>query len=561
MRSSRMWWGVVLICVPVALAQTPRDQVLRHVPEKAAVVAVFPSAAKLIDGVRSFGKAIGVDEMAALSTADVLDELDIIGGETIDAAGPFVLALLPGGPGEAVLIGTVTDPAKWKTETGVKEAEGGFLTADTVDAKFALDGNVVMMCEDEDVLKQAVAGGLKLGERMGAALTGELDRNDVVVWVDLAGLEKELRDGLKELGSAFEEGMAAAGPQGAGMAGFMKWGVESLQSLAADGQSMALLVRVGEPGIHIRKQVQMKPDSRSAAYLKKIRKTDRDPLRGLIDDKPALCFAAEWELPADEKSLMHVCTAAMIDAAKPADEVQAKAAAALAMFDKLTGMSGSVALAENGKLVTSGVYFTTDAAGVLERLAAFQEVNQQVATGLTPGLKVDVTQSHEEIGGADALIIESRFSGDDPSLTAPMEAMYGGNMTVAAAAKGPDVLMGMGAAAAAKAQLAKLLATDARPVAANAQVKAALGTIAAGPQMVWLVDLPRLAQMGITVASGMGLPLPPIKFPEAATPLMAMGMYVQETGIVAELHIPTGAIKPVVDTVKATMSPPPEDQQ
>jgi hypothetical protein len=465
---------------------------------------------------------------------------------------------------DPVVICTVTDPEKWKTAAAVKPGEGNLLTDENGSMHFALDGNVLMICPDVEPLKQAVQGGGRVLERLGDKATDALGGNDVVVWIDAAGLQKEIGEGIGEFEEAITSGMGGAGPQAAGMTEFMKWGAARLRTLAADTQSITILGRISGDGVHLAKHVAMKPDGEAATYLKKIKRNDKDLLRGLVDSRPAISFGCEWELPPDTPSLTRMFMSAMLDAAKPAEggeDLKARAARALAMIDATTGFSGGASATEAGKLVASTVYFTSDPKAVLENFAAYQEVNQQVTAGLIPGVKLEVKPSQEQIGGVQASVYEIVMTSDDPSVTAPLEALYGGPVTVAAAAHGPGVVMGMGAAAAAKAQLEKLVASGAAPLSANAHVKAALGTITAAPQMCVLIDLPRLSQLGVGMASGMGLPLPPIKFPEAASPLIAMGVYLQDTTVSSELHIPAGAIKPIVETVKATMNPPAQDSQ
>lgn len=549
---------------PVVFAQASSESVFKQLPDKAAMVVVVPSPEQLAGGLAAFGKAVGAEEMGEMTVSEMLEEMEIPAPGTVDVAGPAAFAITADNT-EGVLICTLKDAAKWKTESAAKDGEGGLLTVEEVgDYSFALVGNVLIMSPSAELAKLALKGSDGFSAKLKAAGPA-LDKNQIVIWIDTVALQPMIRDGLASMEPMVMMGVSMAGPQAQSMGGMVKWMLEQVRTVTSEAQTVAIAARINADGVHLSKNVAFKEDGSIGGYLKTVKKPGKDLLRGVPDGRYPFALGFEWESTGDSSKLMEGFINSMFEGLKAtdatgADEIKARLEKGLEMFRKTTGGVGVLAQSADKKLVASNVYFTAEPAGMLDAFTSYIEITPKLMGMVAPGVKIDMKSSTDRVGEAEARILEFTMSGENAQVLQQLDAMYGNPMTIAAAATQNGLAMTTGGATAAREALAGLL-TDGSPFSGNTQVQTALKTVAEKPQVVMLVDLPKLTALGIGMAGSMGAPMPPIAMPEKAVPLIIAAGYMNPTEIAWELDVPTAAIRPVVDAFRASSEPPKDEQQ
>ncbi len=549
---------------PVVLAQASIESVFKQLPDKAAMVVVIPSPEQLAGGLAAFGKAVGADEMGEMTVSEMLEEMEIPAPGTVDTAGPAAFAITADNT-EGVLICTLKDGAKWKTESAAKDGEGGLLMVEEVgDYSFALAGNVLIMSPSAELAKLALKGSDGFAAKLKAAGPA-LDKNQAVLWIDTVALQPMIREGMASMEPMIMMGMSMAGPQAQSMGGMVKWMLEQVRTVTSEAQTVAIAARINADGVHLSKNVAFKDDGSIGGYLKSVKKPGKDLLRGVPDGRYPFALGFEWESSGESSKLMEGFINAMFEGLKTADaagadEIKAKLDKGLEMFRKTTGGVGVLAQAADKKMVASNIYFAAEAAGMMDAFASYVEITPKLMGMVAPGVKIDIKSTTDRVGEAEARILEFTMSGENPQMLQQLEAMYGNPMTIAAAASQNGLAMTTGGGAAAREALAALLAGGG-PFSGNAQVQAAMKTVAEKPQVVMLLDLPKLMALGIGMAGSMGAPMPPIAMPDKAVPLIIGAGYLNPTEIAWELDVPTAAIRPVVDAFRAGTEPPKGDEQ
>ncbi|MBL8878285.1 MAG: hypothetical protein JNG88_04115 [Phycisphaerales bacterium] len=559
----RCFWliGLVLSASAIALADSSLERVLKRVPDDTGAIVIIPSLESLNKGFTSFGKAIGVEDLAnfdAIKNMDFEDEIGKAASEVVDIKGAFVLTMTIDAE-QGVAIVELTDVSQVEKTEGATKGDDGVYTIkrEFGEKYFAIDGKLAIFANDKSVVQSALKSQGKFGETVSKTTGPLLEKSQGLIYVDAVAMKSKFDEGFASFEAMAPMMAAMMGPQGASAGSAITFLVSEIKSIAADSRAWVFAGRLGTDGFGITAHAAFKPDSKTAAYMKDVKPGKGNILASLPDERSLFTMAYDFVAPAHSESISEKLAKVMIPEMKfddPSERERLEAAVkrSVESAKAITGMSMAFTMTPEKKILTSGVMQTADSGLVMKNFEAANEMSQLMSKAFGGGaMKWTVATAKESIGGAEAVVSNIELQSDDPNVTQMLEMMYGGaKMTSIAAVAKDAVVYASGSADAAKAQVEKLLKQKGPGLSGNSEVKAALATISPKPQGVVLVDLAQAFEWGMGIAGSMGMPIPPAKLDPAAKALAAFAVYMEPESARMELSVPSQTLKALMDAMK-----------
>lgn len=529
---------------------------LEAVPDDAQVVVVIPSVEKFAGGVGALGKALGVTEIgdfnAAMMAAESLET-----GDGLDLSGTWIAALRTEDSSNPLLIVAARDAAAWKKAASAEASADGLMKAIVHgdDWYVAEKGGVLLLCQDADYLKSAQKSTGKAAETLRKRAGDALGKYGIVFIADVQGCKDAIQQGMTTFETMIRMGMAMQGGSKAeaGLA-FWKWVFEETRGLLSDVDSAVAGVTIGAEGLRAGAYCTVKPGSKSADWLKSIKRGDEPLLRGLPDEPFGFAIACEWEGGQEGSSVSARMIKAMIEAAPMEGEDKAKAQAAvqksLELYKLMSGYNVVWSPDPEGEgMLLSGVYFTAKPGEVAKAVGTMMQDTTALASTFGMGMKFETTQRAEKIGSVDVDVFGFKFDFKDEQAAQMLRMMYGDDSSMFLAPREKAVAYAIGPTARARERMKRTVESGAGALDQSKAVTAAAKVISPRPHALVLLDLPRAAEWVLRMASASGAPVPPVQFGGKAAPLLAAGMYLEAQPRI-ELFVPTEALKIVVDAVR-----------
>jgi hypothetical protein len=527
------------------------SRVLQYVPDDTHLLVVVPSLERLVDGLTGFGKALGVEDLTKLTTADILEEPLGRHAGTLAARGPFVLAL-SAQQSEPLLLGLAGDVETLAATSKPTELADGVTQFELGERGFLAitREKVAVITRERTQFQRAFRSTGQQARRVSALPGSWLNQHHCLLLVDVPPWQEWLQQQLDTISQTAYMGMAAAGPEAETGLQFWKWFFEQFGKLVKETRSYAATLRVDERGVLFQDRVTVQPDGSVARYLKDVRPVQRDLLRGLPTGG-ALVFGAEWELPANTETLEELMLKAILRTDLLKDRVgdekfEAAMARSAALHRKMPGYNGSFNVGGKGQgMQFAGVYLTAEGAAVMKDMREMFEICPDImnAWGNLPSTTVKCDT--EQVSGAEAQVY--RFVFDRNSPAQPMlQAVYGEDATLYMAPHPEGVAYALGAREAAREMLARSLAKDAPQFSRDPRVLSLFETLTPHPQFCLLIDLPPLCKAIGTMVQELGVPFPPLDIGDQPGPLAGLALYLEPSAVRSEIFVPSAPLKRLI---------------
>lgn len=543
-----------------AMAQAPAENVLKYVPDNAAMAIVVPSLDKLGSAVSSFAAAIEVPRMPKLDAKAVVESIlseTFEHSDGLDTTGTFVLAVVPAEEFKPVFICRLSDPAAWKTNA--EKAEEGDLYKTIVqgdDWLAAIKDDVLILCQDESVIRAALSAKGKFAAMLESRSRGLFEKNQVVFLADVPAWKQKIDQSLMMADQMVQFGMMmSAGPQAKAGLDIWQWVSKKFGALVSQTQTAAVGLRFAADGVRLDNLLTFAPDGDVAGYLKDVRKSKGHLLRGIGGGQFAMAAGADWETPAGSGSFIEemfevMMKSAATDESADQSKIEAGIKKAIETFRQVSGYSMAMTSAsDGGGMLISGAYFSKDAKRLMDDLESMMELNKDVMNSFAMGMKADTTVRKDKIAGQDVTIFDYEFSADDPNMVQGIQMMYGESPAMYMAVKGNELVYAMGESEAAKARITKALGGKSAGLEANTRVRDALGTIPPSPQLLALVDIGEMAKFVMRMAAMSGAEIPPVEIKAAHAPLLAFGGYLDKDAVRGSMFLPAEALRKVLASI------------
>jgi len=535
-----------------AAGQSSLHELLKLVPDEAALVVTIPSLADVATGLNALGAVAGIDDLTEIDADSLFDDLavaDLPEGwrERINLSGPVVFAVTEP-DSEPLLICTVTEPGDAPPNELVQ-----------------LKGKVVIVAPDAEVMeltKSASGGFAKRFEQQAGHL---LKEHDLAVLFDVPSWATRIEQMITAV-EAFAQvgaqmGVAAPTTQAARLnLAMANWLLKTLRTALDEAETFVFAARFNAEGVHVSELAHFQRTGKVAGYLGKVRKPDKDLLRGLSAQRGMAIFAGEWTLPADvmtfSEKMLEVLLAASPD--RPADDAEwtKLRRQGMELYRRIAGYSGVLTLAgDSAGLIANGLYLTENPQAVLDGMLGLFELSRPVMNAAVPGFSMEMSEQTETIGSVRARVGHVKFEVDNEEMQRVLKRIYGESTTFYVAPHPEGVAYAMGPADVARGSLEQLLAGSATPLSDDPRVADALKKLSPKPQMLLLLDLPGLLkwtmEFATTGAAGAPAPeMPELKLPETPLPYVSFGLYLRETACGVELFLPAKTLQVIVEWFK-----------
>jgi hypothetical protein len=544
-----------VFAAPLTLrAEEKLNQVLEHVPEEAGLVIVAPSLGGLIGGLAEFGRSIGVAALGDLTARKLLNDLDVIERtDGLDLAGPFLIALAPT-RSSPLLVCTVSDAEVWRAASGAQPVEAGLwrLLMFGEPAYAACEGKLLIVADEAETVRAALRGGAEFAARFGPRAGAWLADSQLVLAIKVPGWTSAIAPAMGAARASLQISMMISGQQDENMLRLVAWFFDQAQVLLGQVETYTAGVRIGAEGVFYRDAMSFKLDGSAAAYLRKVEKTERNLLRGLLDDEDVCVFAYEWELPPEAESMSAQVYEALLGSGPlrqrlGENKFQPAYRALLAAQKEISGASTAISAAPTEPLLLfSGIQFSPQPQVVLDQTRQAYETAPEFISAFGAGTNVEVAWKRERIDSLDAYAYEVSFATPDEQARRVIETLYGRTLSTYSAAHPQGVAYTTGAAERATAQLARMMSADGKLLAENPRIQEGLRRLSPNPQMLVFLDLPRCLELAIRIARLTGAPLPPIEFSQTPLPLVSYGGYLDGNTLCGELYVPAAPLKEAV---------------
>lgn len=549
------WSSLLLIvALPVAaLAQTnPQsagavtrpalDDLLKLVPDDVALVAVVRDLADFVGGIQAFGATIGVDDLIETDSAAILADLDVgdlpaAWRDRIDPHGPLVLAQREPDD-EPLLLATITEPADVPTGELVE-----------------LRGRILIAAPEAEALHAVKSASGRFAQRFQESAAATLKTHDVVVFLNAPAWATKMEQMLSLGQMLAQMGAATTTQQAQSNLALVNWLFQTLRTAYEQTETLVLGARVNAEGLHFSQLTRFERSGRIAEYLSKIRKPDKDLLRGLAAERGMMVMGSEWTLPPDVETFSEHLLEVMLAAApeKPADDAEWEKTVQQAkmLYRRIPGYNGVMSAgADQPGMIMHGLYFTDNPQALFDSFPALWKVSTPLMSTMAPGFSMEMTDEVETISSVKVRVCHFKFDADAEEMRRMLKSIYGESPTFYMAPHPEGMAFAMGPADVARQRIEKLLTREGSRLSDDPHVASALKRLSPKPQAFVLLDLPRVMTWGLEIS---GVPAPPI--PQAAlgkepVPYMSLGLYLHEASCTAELFVPAKTIKVLVDFVQ-----------
>jgi hypothetical protein len=557
----RLWALLSLFLVLPMVAAGPAtsmDRLLAHVPDDAGLLIAAPNLEQLVRAVKAFGEGIGIEELTELDARGVLEGLGLLDQVAgLDTGGPVLLALVATEPAP-LLLATLSDADAWKRAVQAKELKSGLLQLAVQGERSyaATKDGILLLGEDSDVVRAALEADSRFAQRFQSCAGGLLAKDQVVVYLDASGWRPKIEAAITAVKLAIQAGAAMSASAGSTNAEFIGAFADQIGECVRQIDVLALGLRGGSEGLFVDALLTFRGGGSVCGYLRQIRPTHGDLLRGLPDDQSMLVVACEWHAPAGCTSLSTCLLKAMIGTDALREKIGSEAfdkglAAVSAMNEGISGYNLSIAPLAGAKgILTTGSYFAADPAALVRNMCTAYEISPDFVNPMGPGSTMEITLRKERIGDMDVQAVDMVFKTQDQQVRRVLETMYGQSATLFTAPRVGDVVFTMGPTEAAKVRLEKVLAGQGGKLSEDARMLAAAKLLSPDPQAVVMVDLNEFIEFALAAAREAGAPLPPPDRDAQPAPLIAVGLYLEPEQVRAEVAVPTRPLKAAIHMLK-----------
>ncbi len=560
-----------------AAAQLTVEKALKHLPDEPGIVIAFPSLKAFASNIAAFGKASGIEAIANVSYKRVLEEDGLVPNSAgVDISGAVLihvdaLNLTP------VVICGLSDAAAWKTANKVSERSGGMLTFtdDHEIEHFAvIRENVLVVSTDEAAVEDCSAGSGAAARQVLQHAADALRQSQLVVFVNMPTWKAQLDQGVGVMDGMMAMALMSS-PGGESSATMTRWMLQGAKKLVAEATVTMISLEVNEKSAQLRHMTEFQPSGAVAKYLKAIRTSEADPLRGLVDGSDLFYFATEWDLIGEARPLQEEMSLAMLDAAP---EGPAKTALrqqldrTTPILRKIKGYNGAVRKAKDGPgMVISGTYFTENDAELLESFPLVWESGMQM-TAAAGVLEFAVDAKRDRVADVDAHVVGIRMKAEQPEFLKALEQFYGANPTVFAAKTPAGLSYTLGPQGESKLAFTELV-KSATKLSENSRVAAAMKSIAPKPQVLALLDIAGIVEVFTELSSDADeADRPDGARADAAqaaggkagaeavtaerSPYIVFAMYLDATKIRTHISLPAKSVRSVAESIASGVSGP-----
>ncbi|MCK4341081.1 MAG: hypothetical protein KAY37_05080 [Phycisphaerae bacterium] len=539
------------------------ERVLKYVPDDTHLIVVVPSFDRLVAGISDFGKAIGVEDMAAITALEILEEPFGENAAALNSAGAFVLAISAEDE-EPLLIASFSTLEQLASTTQPTELPAGARLFELADKGYVAVGkdNVGIFAREKSELRRALESGGTFTRRFMEQNADLLARRQVVLHIDVPAWNDILERHLDMIAQGAYMGMAVAGPEAEAGIQIWKWIFEQVRSLVSEVQTYALALRVDSRGVFVQDRATFKPGGELARYLKRVHKPKRDLLRGLPAGAGAVVFASEWELPPGVEGLNEAMIKAMLgmEALKEqigSENFEAALEMSIAAQRKMSGYNCVFGRAADGKcLCFSGLYLTDEGEAVQrDTRMAFEKCPEMMNMWGTFS-SATLRSESEQVGAVKADVFCFEVEADESRAQVMMQMFYGEDSAMYLAPHPEGVAYALGPRDDARRLLTQLLSAEGPPLSRDKRVVALFKTLSPDPQFCMLVDVPRCFEILTAVAREVGLPISAVKAADRPTPLAGFTFYLEPQVMRGELFVPSEPIKVLLKAIEHARAEP-----
>lgn len=547
--------AVAMAPITASADERPLDRVLQHVPDDAALVIVVPDMEQALSGLRAFGDAVGAKDLSDLRFQRMLSKRFSKRVAGVNEGGALAMAL-PAGRFRPVYVMDLSDTNAWDKGIDPADPRGEPCTfRHKRQTWFAQRSGKAGIIGTE---KQAVVAAVKatggFADRFKPDAWPMLEANQALVWVDVRAWRPMLVPMLAVAEGFMEIGVKMAAPEAEGNLAMIRWLVEHARTTVAEAQVYAAGFSFGRDGFYGHDMITVEPDGKIAAYLKKVQKSDRDLLRGLPNEQGTIVFAADWSLPKGTQTLSQAMLRAMLDTQKGREclqdeETKAGIDASMKLYRLVQGYNGMFAMTpDDDGMIVSGLYLTDKPQAVMRTLR--KSLNALADTKMMslwgPDLGMEIERARTKIASVDCDAYAFAFTTEDEQMKKLLCAMYGDAPVMFTAQHPNGVAYAIGPDSVGRETIARLLDSKASPLTENEYIVMARNAISPKPDLCLFADLPGLVKFGLSIMESTGAPVPSIRASEEPAPYLAFGIYLERESMRAEVYIPAGAVKRVM---------------
>jgi hypothetical protein len=559
----------LVACLPGAVADSSVDQVLARVPDDAGLVVLVPDFGKLVTAVAGFGNRLGIEELKDATPNKVLTEIlgPKMGG--VDPNGPLAVSLSQDAA-SPVLILTLADPEAWKRGGQPVEGSSELLAVTIQDAPWftAVVGRTAVASDVRSSVESALKAGGEFRKRFDPQGRAFLeDGIQGVLWVDVPAWRPVIEPALASAEGLMQMGLAMAGPQAEDAAAIWQWLFQLCRQVVGQTRTYVAGIAFHDDGVRFHDRATFEGEGALSAYLGKVRKSQRDLLRGLPDTPAAVTFGCEWFIPEGVESFGETMLKAVLEmplgkALREDESAREGLEAARRIYRHIQGYN--LVLPAGGQGISlAGLYLCERRGEVLKDLTASMDVlaSSKMMSAWGPGLNVKVTRRTEKIASEDAEVFDYVFSAEDEQVQQILRSVYGESSSFYVAPHPEGIAFAFAPGDAGRPVLERLLAASGGKLAERADVAAARKRISPDPQAVILVDMVRSVELGLAMVKSMGVPVPPVKLPGGPAECAAVGVYLGRDWFGSEVFVPTGPIRKLMEAFESAEppAPPPEE--
>ena len=533
---------------PSSAADEPAlDDVLKFVPDDAALVVVIPNLSDVVAGIQVFGAAAGVQDFVEVDADTILDDLEV--GNLPDE---WLECLRKNGPFVFVLTDPDADPLLICTVMRPPDAP----PSDLIELK----GNVLITAPDAEVMHAVKSTAGTFAKRFATQVQPTLAKHDLVLYFDVQAWSVQIEQMLSLGEMLAQMGAAAAGPGAQLNLTMVNWMFEMLRTAYTESRTMVLAARIDADGLHFRKLVNFDPAGKVANYLAKVRKPEKDLLRGLPPQPGMFVMAAEWGTPGNVETMSEkILDVVLAATTQPADEAERPKLTPemRKLYRILDGYNGVMTFgSEPAGMVINGIYLTDQPQTYFDGFPALWKLSAPMMANMGPDFTMDVSESMETVGSTKARVYRVKFDVADEETKRILQVIYGESITFYTAPHPEGVAYAMGPADVARANLEKLLAEKGSPLSTDRRVADVLKKLSPKPRGFLLLDLAGLMAWYMKVAEVPESEMPQFEPPKTPLPYLGFGLYLHEASIGTELYFPAKVLKYIIESSETPTSAP-----
>ncbi|MGE0479938.1 MAG: hypothetical protein AB7Q17_05635 [Phycisphaerae bacterium] len=530
------------------------ERVVARVADDSPLVVVVPSIDRLLEGLRAFGGAIGVDDLAKLDRAELLRDnfkLDTTAG--IDQSGPLVMYGHPDDDGPVVLA-TLSDAGLWKRERAAEELADGVLKVSLGrDERYAsIEDDILVLAPTEAHVRAALKANGKTGARVLKSCGEPLKKASAAFYADTEILRDTIGAGLA-MGETFANmGVTAGGADPEMVTAMLRWGFEQLRRALDQSRVFTLVGRVSADGVHFATALRFATDSDVVRYLRTVKPPGAGPLAHPLPADWAMLSGYDWmtdgSVPGLTDALLKMLAAELGAKGQTNPEQLEKSLALAAEFNrKLTRVDQVLWATDEGKTASAMRCGGKHVRDIIHGFESYAELNQFMMRAWGLGGALTRTAGVERVGDVDARFSKTDFSTAAPEVARMMQSMYGPELVVYCAPLGDDALMVTGGATVAKAELERFLKAGRKPAEPAAALKSLFAELSPKPSAWMACNLRRMMDWLGGLTTAMGTPALFPKLPKDRDVFAASAFYLDPDGVRVEVVVPSAAIKPLVE--------------